>query len=55
MALPKRWINVTDPGWILSRGTPRVTAWFSEKGFQMVCDDVIEESLARIAWHIRGE
>jgi hypothetical protein len=27
MALPKRWINVTDPGWTLARGTPRATAW----------------------------
>ena len=29
MALPKRWIKVTDPGWTLARGTPRVTAWFT--------------------------
>src|SRR5215831_19784531 len=25
-ALPKRCINVTDPGWTLARGSPRVTA-----------------------------
>src|SRR5215468_8616053 len=27
IALPNRWINVTDPGWTWSRGAPRVTAW----------------------------
>jgi hypothetical protein len=26
MALPKRWIKVTDPGWILARAQPRATA-----------------------------
>jgi hypothetical protein len=29
-ALPKRWINVPDPGWTVARGTPRVTIWFTE-------------------------
>ena len=27
MAPPKRWINVTDPGWTFCRSLPRVTAW----------------------------
>ena len=29
MALPKRWINVTDPDWMLARAQPRVTALFT--------------------------
>lgn len=28
MALPKRWIKVTDPGWMSARAQPRVTALF---------------------------
>jgi hypothetical protein len=26
---PKRWINVTDPGWTLCRSLPLLTAWFT--------------------------
>ena len=29
MALPKRWIKVTDPGWTLARSIPRLTAWLT--------------------------
>src|SRR6266446_4118237 len=29
IALPQRWIKVTDPGWRLARSQPRVTAWFT--------------------------
>jgi hypothetical protein len=30
MALPKRWINVTDPGWMLARAQPRATVLFTK-------------------------
>jgi hypothetical protein len=29
MALPKRWIKVTDPGWMLAHSIPRLTAWLT--------------------------
>src|SRR5262247_1137448 len=29
MALPKRWINVTDPGWTCCSSTPPLTAWLT--------------------------
>src|SRR5262245_55747512 len=28
-ALPKRWRNVTKPGWTVARARPRVTAWLT--------------------------
>src|SRR5262245_27685912 len=31
MALPKRWINVTDPGWMLARAKPRATVLFTPR------------------------
>jgi O-antigen/teichoic acid export membrane protein len=43
MALPKRWINVTDPGWLFCRSTPRLTAWFSTytEGHEAFQDTVV--------------
>jgi len=29
MALPKRWLKVTDPSWMLAHSIPRLTAWLT--------------------------